>query len=232
MKLGSTATLTFGLLTLMFGAGLVGGILGFTWGREALKGVSQPDANPTLRLTGYSRQAPRPEAFSFAKEDQILASIAALKKRVNAAYQKNQADAEAKGIGDRNLATTAPGALKSSSGQLLMTSDEKVTLEIQSIERQGRVLLLGVSLRNDGSQPVRFLYSFLNITDDQGQTLSASTEGLPQEIPPSGRTFPGLIRVPVALLNEAETLSLSLTDYPDQRLQLQISGIPVVKSVP
>ena len=47
MKVNPTVALTFTLLTLMLGAGLLTGAWGFAIGREALKGITQPDARPT-----------------------------------------------------------------------------------------------------------------------------------------------------------------------------------------
>jgi hypothetical protein len=37
------------------------------------------------------------------------------------------------------------------------------------------------------------------------------------------------VSIPSALLEDAKQLSLTLTDYPDQKLQLKMSGIPVVQ---
>jgi hypothetical protein len=37
------------------------------------------------------------------------------------------------------------------------------------------------------------------------------------------------VTIPTALLENAKELSLTLTDYPAQKLQLQIAGIPVPK---
>jgi hypothetical protein len=82
-------------------------------------------------------------------------------------------------------------------------------------------------MKNDGSNPVRFLYSFLNVTDDQGRALSAITEGLPGELPANSQEFTGTVSIPTALLEDAKKLSLTLTDYPDQKLQLKMAEIPV-----
>jgi hypothetical protein len=41
--------------------------------------------------------------------------------------------------------------------------------------------------------------------------------------------FYGTVSIPTALLENAKEVSLTLTDYPGQKLQLQISGIPVAK---
>jgi hypothetical protein len=49
-RINSTVALTFILLTLMFGAGIVSAAAGFSIGREALKGITQPDARPTNKV--------------------------------------------------------------------------------------------------------------------------------------------------------------------------------------
>jgi hypothetical protein len=69
----------------------------------------------------------------------------------------------------------------------------------------------------------------LNVTDDQGRALSAITEGLPGELPPTGEAFSGTVSIPTALLEDAKKLSMTLTDYPDQKLQLKMSEIPVAR---
>lgn len=89
--------------------------------------------------------------------------------------------------------------------------------------------MLNVRLKNEGGDAVRFLYSFLNVTDNQGRALSAITDGLPGELPATGEEFSGTVSIPSALLEDAKTLSLTLTDYPDQKLQLKMSEIPIAR---
>ena len=64
---------------------------------------------------------------------------------------------------------------------------------------------------------------------EQGRALSAITEGLPGELPPDGQEYNGTVSIPSALIENAQKLSLTLTDYPDQRLQLKMSEIPVAR---
>jgi hypothetical protein len=73
------------------------------------------------------------------------------------------------------------------------------------------------------------LYSFLDVTDDKGRTLSAITEGLPAELTATGTTATGTISIPTSLLDDVKNVSLSLTDYPAQKLKLQVADIPVEK---
>jgi len=67
----------------------------------------------------------------------------------------------------------------------------------------------------------------LDVTDDKGRTLSASTEGLPAELPANGPTFSGTVSIPTPLLDDVKRISLALTDYPDQKLKLEVPNIPV-----
>ncbi|HSS99653.1 MAG TPA: hypothetical protein VLK33_21605, partial [Terriglobales bacterium] len=122
--------------------------------------------------------------------------------------------------------TVAPNA---SAKFPLNSRDGGITLEVSASSQRSNSMLLDVSMKNEGSQPVRFLYSFLNVTDDRGRALSASAEDLPAELPPNGQVFYGTVSIPTALLENAKEVSLTLTDYPGQKLQLQISGIPVAK---
>ena len=109
----------------------------------------------------------------------------------------------------------------------IISSDAGIVLEVYNMRRWGNSLVLDVNLKNQGDRSVRFLYSFLNITDEQGRVLSASTEDLPGELPPNARRYYGIITIPVTLLNNAKELSLELTDYPDQKLNLKISKIKI-----
>lgn len=102
-------------------------------------------------------------------------------------------------------------------------------MQVLSARYTGGALLLKVNFKNQSSRAVRFLYSFLNVMDEQGRTLSANTEDLPEELPADGTTLSGTVSIPTALLDNVKKLSLMLTDYPDQKLLLQIPAIPVTK---
>lgn len=109
------------------------------------------------------------------------------------------------------------------------SQDQGVTLVVNSASQLGDSLLLNVTLKNEGTQAVQFLYGFLNVTDEQGHTLAAHTKGLPNELPANGEEFLGTVSIPMTLLGNDKKLSVILPDYPEQKLHLQISGIPVVK---
>ena len=235
MKLNSTVALTLVLLTLMLGAGVVSALAGFTMGHEALKGVRQPDARPTKKLAAAkANNSTNPNAgvpvkeVAMLKEDKILAEVKQY-IRNGGKDSPSKAKSDAENSEEKSKSSEEkPSEEKSTTAKLPMATENKgVKMEVKSASQEGGSLLFSVTLKNEGSQPVRFLYSFLNVTDDQGRTLSAVTEGLPGELPANSDTFTGTISIPTALLEDSKQLSLSLTDYPDQQLQLQLSGLPV-----
>lgn len=111
----------------------------------------------------------------------------------------------------------------------LQVTNKGVTMSVIAMKREPSSLLLKVNLENNGRETVRFLYSFLDIKDDQNNSISGITSGLPTELPANGEKFSGNIRIPLSLLNDSKTISLHLPDYPKQDLQIQISAIPVLR---
>ena len=91
-------------------------------------------------------------------------------------------------------------------------------------------LVLTVTLQNQGSEPVEFLYSFLEARDQLGSSVTALTEQLPQTIPPDGKPYEGTIKIPGSLSGVVETLSLTLNSYPDEAIQLKLNNLQVHKS--
>ena len=221
--MNSSIFLTLGLLALMFGAGLSSASWGFKLGREALKGITQPDTRPTNNLAGTQGNSNRREELVLLKEEKIVLNVkntiinggvVEKKTTVGESYQK-QGKVESGQINQPQQ--TFP----------IISSDAGVVLEINDIRRWGNSIVLDVNLKNKGDRAVRFLYSFLNIKDEQGRVISASTEDLPGELPPNARRYYGIITIPVALLDNAKEISLELTDYPDQKLDLKISKIKI-----
>lgn len=80
MKLNSTVALTLILLTLMAAAGVASGIWGYALGREALRGVTQPDVRPTsLGSEAAGEQGSRDEII-IIPESKIIEDV---KNRIN-----------------------------------------------------------------------------------------------------------------------------------------------------
>lgn len=255
MKFNSTVALTLILLAMMLGAGFVSAMWGFSLGHEALKGVTQPDVRPTKKLANNQEVEPGDKEVVLLSERDILVNVHAYihdqdkdkdsntdnnnsesksqtetEKPDESAAENQQSEGEAESsesdVFDTETSFTSSG---SNQNLPLKSQDRGVTLEVRSANLQGGSLLLDVSLKNEGNNPVRFLYSFLNVTDDKGRALSAITEGLPGELPSNGEEFSGTVSIPTALLDDAKALSLTLTDYPDQKLKLKMSEIPVAR---
>jgi hypothetical protein len=234
IALNSTVVLTLVLLTLMAGAGIFSGVWGFALGREALKGVSQPDARPTANKTNAQQETPsEPKPLVMLKEADIIKTVKTTIQRKEKEGDEEQKEEQKQASSDERtkLISTQKPELQtptpSASGFPIISQDRGVTLEVRSARQQGGSLLLDVSLKNEGVEAVQFLYSFLDVTDNRGRALSASTEGLPTELPPNSQPVVGTISIPTAVLDGAEQISLTLTDYPAQQLRLQTSSIPV-----
>lgn len=232
MKLNATVALTLLLLAMMFGAGFVSALWGFTVGHQALKGITQPDVRPSNKLTSAKRTASGKEGVEIVSEEEILKKVRIYIDNKSKESKNTKKKEEAKNSSestDKKPSDQPTAEAKEAQKLPLKSQDRQVTLEVRSASQQGGSLLLNVTLKNEGGQAIRFLYSFLNVTDDQGRALSAVTEGLPAELPANGEEFSGTVSIPTALLEDAKKLSLTLTDYPEQKLQLKISEIPVVR---
>ncbi|MEG5171518.1 hypothetical protein [Microcoleus sp. B3-D7] len=229
MAVNSTVVLTLILLALMFGAGVTSSVWGFTIGREALQGTTQPDVRPSNNAgSGKPGTTASKDQVSILKEKDILTTV---KARVEGRDPEKTAGANTKTekASSKPAAAKKPAAQNASAKFPLNSRDGGITLEVSAASQRNNSMLLDVSMKNEGSQAVRFLYSFLNVTDDRGRALSATAEDLPSELPPNGQVYYGTVSIPTALLENAKEVSLTLTDYPGQKLQLQISGIPVAK---
>lgn len=191
-------------------------VAGMRVGREALKGITQPDTRPTNNLAKQGNGSPHRDELVILQEDKIIASV---KERM------------AGGNGGTTAVKPTPAPAKAEQTAKFPISSESdgIIFQINSVQFQGESLALSVTLQNSSNDPIKFLYSFLEIKDDQGRTLSTSTAGLPSELPPSSQAYPGTIRIPAASVDKATKLSLSLADYPDQQVQIQIANIPVTR---
>jgi len=74
MRVNSTVALTLILLVLMVGAGVVSAAWGYAMGREALKGVTQPDVRPTA-VGEQEEGSSQPRAFEIIPESKILEDV-------------------------------------------------------------------------------------------------------------------------------------------------------------
>ncbi|UBF24649.1 hypothetical protein K9N68_23665 [Kovacikia minuta CCNUW1] len=213
MKLNSTVALTLILLALMVGAGLVSAAWGIALGRDALKGVTQPDTRPTNNLAKRQGTTTRHEEFTILREEDIVASA---KSRIN---------------GTAKASAPAVNKLASNSGSSktkfpMVSQSENIVLEVNSAQKQGDSLVLRVNLRNDGDQPVKFDATSLNVADDNGQTVDNKVSGLPSELPSASGTVSSTVTIPIAALKQTENISLNLKDQ-DEQIELDVPDIPV-----
>jgi hypothetical protein len=70
-----TVTLTLILLSLMIASGVISAAWGYALGREALKGITQPDTRPGSPLVDSEAIPPRREEVTLLKEEEILQDI-------------------------------------------------------------------------------------------------------------------------------------------------------------
>ncbi len=232
MKLNSTAILTLLLLTLMVGSGYLSSVLAYGIGREALKSVTKPDARPATKIKVRKPTSQKEGAVVMLKEQDILNTVKARisgkgkkvrPQKVRTTTQSNNTVAPKAQL---VAATEAPQA-----GFPISNTNQDVTLSVTSARYSGGALVLKLNFKNKSDKTVRFLYSFMDVTDDRGRALSANTEGLQEELPPDGNNT-GTISIPTALLDDVKNLSLQLTDYPEQKLQLLVANIPVASLTP
>lgn len=223
MKLNSTATFTFALLILMIGAGVASSMGGFSLGSEALKGVTQPDSRPNKSSSNANRARSGVQAeITLMREEEILK---AAKDKVNSSLK---AGAKLDPGEDKNKIKEESDAKKTTAGKFpFIHKDKGVTFEVTGSRRQDDTVIFDLALKNEGTETVKFLYSFLTITDDQGRILSGETTGLPPELAAGSDRSTGTLKVSSTLLSNATKVSLQLADYPNQKVQLEISDIPV-----
>jgi hypothetical protein len=236
MKFQTTLALTLLLLVAMVGGGTVSGLYGYTLGHAALQGVKQPEGNPSRQLihgnqssTGESPvsgiQLMSEREVIVQTYDQIHAKEAGIKKQATPAKKTDVQDSfvelpdESKEKADPNEKSLFP----------LSTVADDLKMEITSAQLLGSYWVLDVSLQNNGAESVRFLYNFLEVQDAQGKVVSAQTEGLPGEVPANNQSYAGQIRIPAVILADEKKISVSLSDYPDQKITLKIADIPMVR---
>lgn len=236
MSVKSTVLLTLGLLVTMLGAGAASGWYSYRIGAEALEGVSQPDMNPTRKITGNKSDNGNPQEFTPVDEKKIIVDTVAYiqenKKRTEVEKSPSLANPDREKEEKKNSFLKEEDNTSENSTEAnfpLTVQDQGVTFAVVKGESHSGSYVLDVTLKNDGTKAVEFLYSFLEVKDNQGNTLSAITEGLPDILPANGETFKGTVKLPSASVAEGAQISLSLTDYPEQKLQLSLAQIPVAR---
>jgi hypothetical protein len=203
------------LLVLMLGAGLFSGIIGFTLGHAALKGVTQPDIRPSNK--SINQQNLKTRGLEVIGEQQMLAQARDLM-----------------GLPKQGEEDKSPQFSNSDKPTLVFPiegKDQGIILIIKSAQPEGNNIKLEASLRNQGSQAVKLEPGVLTLRDDREQSLNASITGLPNNLAANGKDVSIKILVPKGEIGISKTVSLNLTDV-DRKLQLEMSDIPVVAVSP
>jgi hypothetical protein len=216
----TTVVYTFILLFLMLGAGLLSGTTGFSLGSDALKGITQPDSRPNKNASNAKPSSGVKDEIKLLREEEI---IKAMKERID-----SSAKGSAKSIPEKDKEKDAKKDEKSADAKFPQTvQDREVALEVTGSRRDGDSVLLDVALKNDSAQAVQFRYSFLTITDDQGRIVNGDAVGLPAELPAKSDKYSGVIKIASGALGKAEKVSVQLSDYPEQKIQLRLNNIAV-----
>lgn len=226
MNLRVTLFLLLAILLMMLGAGGGSAYISYLMGREALKVVTQPDTDSAeLNKTRLKPLGGSHKGLNIIDEKTVLVNVYDhIHQKKNIPYQQQSAiSVNTSSPKEETKSVTKPEFVP------LTNKSGGVTLEIFQAKIEGNSVLLEVNFKNESSQAVRFLYSFLDVRDENNRPLSAIADGLPGEIPPNGKSYPGKFIIPLTLLNDSQQISLSLQDYPEQRLNLQIKGIPVAR---
>lgn len=249
--MNSTLALTLMLLSLMFGAVIVSASWGYALGREALKGITQPDVRPTGSFSSASNNSsdapPLQEELIIIPEDKILEDVKA-KMAGQAGADASAPSSQSLLANDKAIASTNPDQpsddssssnqsdrlpledvafIDSSSQFPIKTQSRGVTLEVFAVRQQGNELSIEFGIENQSNQRVQFYDEFLRITDRNGRLFDADLSDLPEQIRPDSGLVRGTISIPSMRLYGGDRLSLTFTNYPDQDIQLQISDIPI-----
>ncbi|NJN73734.1 MAG: hypothetical protein HC799_13465 [Limnothrix sp. RL_2_0] len=236
MKFQTTLAFTLLLLVAMVGAGTVSALYGFTLGYGALQGVKQPEGNPSQQLVrNRPADSPNPQNnnIELVSEREV---IVAVYDKIYAKEQglKEQAAPQPKSSfvklpDGKTITPNAEEIAAVSSPFPLATEVEDISLAVNDVRSLGSYLVMDVTLQNSSRESIRFLYNFLELKDQDGRLLSAQTEGLPGEIPANNQEYVGTIRIPTVLVEEIDSISLHLSDYPSQEITLEILDIPMVR---
>ena len=227
INLQSTFLLIFVLLLMMLAGGSASAYIGYLMGSEALKVVTQPDSNSQESVSKSKAKSGSHKGLKIIEEREILVNVYDhIYNQTKKNNQSKQSATKSKSI----LAKKEGKNQNTPSGFVpIKDSDGGVTIEVSQAIFQGSSLILGVKLKNESPNSVRFLYSFMDVRDDQNRSLSTITEGLPSELPANGQEFQGNLIVPRSLLNNSRNISLTLKDYPEQELELKLENISVTK---
>lgn len=207
--------------------GAATGFVGYLFGRNSLRGITQPDLNPFLNSAGETNQSPR-QGVSFLKESELIKKVQAQTRGSTAKPAKpKKKDATPAQKSEKKPEAKKPEIKKADGSFPIQLESEKVKLDIRSLVQKDDEIVLSVAMVNGSSEPVQFIYTFLDVADNKGYSLSSEVIGIPETLKPNSETHIGTIRILDTPPGAATRLSLKLTDYPDQKINLEIKDIPV-----
>lgn len=216
--------LTLYLLLGVFILGVLSSFVGYLFGHESLKGVTQPNMNPFM--ASAQGQYPR-EGSYLMKESDVLAKIERETKGISKVSEPKKKDQDKKDRDKKDpKASSSPSPDKNQQTSLpTSVQSQGIRLEVRALTMADNEMTLDVAMRNEGTKEVQFLYDFLDISDDRSQVLSSEVKGLPTKFPPKSETFSGIIKVSGVSQDSMKWISLALSDYPDQKVELKIPKI-------
>jgi hypothetical protein len=202
--------LTSVLLMLMLAAGLFSGIIGFTMGHAALKGVTQPDIRRSNKGTTENTKT---RGLEVLPEKQLISDsqdIMGIDRKAEAAKFKT----------DEKAALVFP----------IESKDQGITMTIKSAKLEGTNLKLDIALSNQGSQPIKFNQGVLTIVGDKEQNVPFSATGIPPSLAANGKEVGIKVLVAKTAIPPENNLTLRLTDA-DRKLQIEAKDVPMGAAV-
>ncbi|NJK41284.1 MAG: hypothetical protein HC934_07850 [Acaryochloridaceae cyanobacterium SU_2_1] len=214
----------------MLVVGFLTGGIGYFFARQSLRGVTQPVKNPFLNVEGNDLNRRPQQGADFISEKDILAKVKAQTSDANAKKEKSSDEAEQESKDKAKAESEKKDNDQATSQSFpIKVQNQGMNFEVRSLLQEENNLVLNVALRNGSDKPVQFVYTFLDITDDKGQVLFSEIRGLPTEFKPKGETFFGTIKVLDVSPDSVERISLTLNDYPDQKVKIEVKNIPVLE---
>ncbi len=198
--------LTSVLLMLMLAAGLFSGIIGFTMGHAALKGVTQPDIRRSNKGTTENTKT---RGLEVLPEKQLIAEaqdIMGIDRKAEAAKFKN----------DEKAALVFP----------IESKDQGITMIIKSAKLEGNNLKLDIALSNQGSQPIKFGQGVLTIVGEKEQNIPFNAAGIPPSLTANGKEVGVKVLIAKTAIPAENNLTLRLTDA-ERKLQIEAKDVPV-----
>jgi len=210
----------------MLVVGFVCGGVGYVFARQSLKGITQPATNPFLKDDSSDLDRRPRQGADFLNEKDLIAKVKSKTSGANVAKEKKKPSPKP----EKPKSTDQKSGKKQSKAKSLpiKAQSQGMNFEVKSLAQEDDTLILDVALQNTSDETIQFVYTFLDITDEQGQALFSEIRGLPTEFKPKGEIFFGTIKILDVPPETVERVSLSLNDYPDQKVKLDVQNIPVL----